>query len=229
MKPTAFKIAAVSGLLLIACSVVLMLVNPQAENNLPSGFFTPVIAFEFIRSLNEVRHFFQVKDPAAYEQAMLMGNWIDYAFMCLYSFFLLCLSIGIRQLTKVNTLYLAILLCLAMLAGDALENYEIYQIILNYKSGHIEYALWLLNIFTWLKWGSIASAFLLLSPFFFSGKLFHKLIGLLCLSSFGLGIAAYLQHGILNEIFSLNVVLVFLLLVIFALSFKSKAAKAYRH
>ena len=57
MKPTAFKIACVLGILLLACAIVLMFINPQPQNNLPKEFFTPIIAFEFIQSPVEVKHF----------------------------------------------------------------------------------------------------------------------------------------------------------------------------
>ena len=114
------------------------------------------------------------------------------------------------------------LFCLTMLVFDGLENLQLYHILQNYKTGDIIENLGLLNIFTWLKWSSIASAFLLFSPFFFKGKVFHKIIGALCVVCFGLCIAAFLQHGVLNEIFATSVVLVFLLLVVFVFTFKEK-------
>lgn len=228
MKPTAFKIARVFGVLLLACAIVLMIINPQPQNNLPREFFTPIIAFEFIRTPQEVKHFFEVKNISLYEQKMLLGNWIDYGFMFLYSGLLFCIILGIKKITKMNVLYIAILLCLVMLNGDAMENFQIYQIVEKYKSTDITNNLSCLNIFTWSKWSAIASTFLLLSPFFFSGNLFQKIIGILCITCFGLCIAAFLHHGILNEIFALNVVVVFLLLVTFVFSFKENTTAASR-
>ncbi len=222
MKPIPFKIACFVGILLLIVALALMIINPQPENNLPAGFFTPVIAFEFIQTPTEVHHFFSMKDFHNYEQSMLLGNNIDYLFMCLYSSLIFCIAIGIQKISNAKTMYLAMLFSFSMLAFDALENYQIYQIIQHYILGNITNNLNLLNIFTWLKWSSIASSFLLFSPFFFKGKIFHKTIGALCISCFGLCIAAFLQHGVLNEIFAANVVLVFVLLVVFVFTCKEK-------
>jgi hypothetical protein len=225
MKPTAFKIACVFGVLLLACAIALMLINPQPADNLPQGFFTPIIAFEFIQSPQEVQHFFEVKDPIAYGNSMLLGNWVDYGFMFLYSGLLFCIAIGIKKIEKANVLYLAMVLCFSMFVGDALENYQIFRIVTMYKyeSAPLDAYLKDLNLYTWIKWGSIASVFLLFSPFFFSGNWFQKIIGFLSLTCFGWCIAAFLHHGILNEIFALNVVLVFTLLVIFVFTYKVSA------
>lgn len=220
MVLTEFKIARITGILLLIVAVILLFVNSKPENNLPEGFRTPIIALEFIQSQEEVKHFFEVKNVSQYEQDLILGNKIDFLFMFLYSGLLFCIAIGIRNITKANTMYLAMLFCVGMLIFDALENIQLQQITFNYKNGDISENLHLLSIFTWLKWGCIASTFLLFSPFFFKGKLFHKIIAVFCIGSFGLCIAAFLQHGILNEIFSTSVVLVFLMLVIFVFTFK---------
>lgn len=223
MKLHAFKIARFFGIALLACAIVLLFINPKPENNLPAGFYTPIIAFEFIQTPQEVQHFFDVKDVSTYVQALRIGNWIDYIFMVLYSSLLCCIAIGIQRITKLKIMYFAMFLCLLMLLSDAIENYWIYCIttIFRYNSAAVEMYLHNLNIFTWLKWGSIASTFLLFSPFFLKGKLFHKIIGISGVACFGLCVAAFLQHGILNEIFATSVVLVFLLLVIFVFTFSS--------
>ncbi|MFN8236900.1 MAG: hypothetical protein U0T77_01915 [Chitinophagales bacterium] len=217
-----FRIARILGILLLIYSIILLFVNPQPADNLPEHFFTPIIAFEFIQSPQEVAAFFKVPDESAYIQAMLLGNWIDYVFMVLYSGLLFCIALGIKKITGAQTMLLAAVCCLIILVCDALENYQIYLIISRFKNQEIFENLALLNIFTWLKWSSIASVFLLFSPFFLKGKLFHKIIGCLCISSFGLCIAAFLHHGILNEIFANSIVMVFLLLVIFVFTFKEK-------
>lgn len=219
-----FKTARILGILLLICSIVLLIVNPKPADNLPEHFFTPIIAFEFIQTPQEVVAFFDVPDSGSYMESMLLGNWIDYGFMVLYSSLLFCIALGIKKMTGAQTMFLAFACCIIMLVCDALENYQIYLIISNYKNQEISGNLALLNIFTWLKWSSIASAFLLFSPFFLKGKLFHKCIGCLSVSCFGLCIASFFHHGILNELFAGNVVLVFLLLVIFVFTFKEKPA-----
>lgn len=221
-----FRTARILGVLLLICSLVLLLVNPKPANNLPKDFYTPIIAFEFIQTPQEVATFFDIPDVDSYIETMLLGNWIDYGFMALYSALLFCIALGIKKISGAQTMILAFACCATMLVCDALENYQIYLIITRYKNQAISENLALLNIFTWLKWSSIASAFLLFSPFFLKGKLFHKIIGCLCISCFGLGIAAFLHHGLINELFAGNVVLVFLLLVVFVFSFKDQIPAA---
>lgn len=219
MKPTAFKFATFLGFLLLILSIVLLVVNPKAQGNLPKGFFTPVIAFEFIQTSGELTQFFKVSQVTQYETTMLTGNYIDYGFMVLYTLFLLAVAIGIQRISGVNAMWVAILLCFTALLGDAMENIQIHQLIKHHRSADLQHPLYLLNIFTWLKWGSIASVFLLFSPHFLKGTLFSKLTGLCCWICFGLCGAAFFQHGIINEIFTASVVLVFLLLVIYVATF----------
>ncbi|MFN8294821.1 MAG: hypothetical protein U0T69_01435 [Chitinophagales bacterium] len=228
---SAFKTARVFGIALLVCAGVLMFINPKPENNLPTGFYTPIIAFEFIQSKQEILNFFKVANEASYESNMLLGNYIDYVFMVLYSCFLLYIAVGIKKITHTKTMYLAMFFCMTMLIADAMENYQIYQLVVkrNVDFNQInpissfnlyEVYLSLLSLFTWLKWSSIASTFLLFSPFFFNGKTFHKIIGVFCVACFGLCIAAFMQHGILNEIFATSVIVVFLLLIIFVFTYK---------
>ncbi|MBK9329229.1 MAG: hypothetical protein IPM95_07925 [Sphingobacteriales bacterium] len=216
MASEPFRIARYLGVLLLICALILLLVNPKPANNLPKDFYTPIIAFEFIQTPQEVAAFFDIPDVNSYIRTMLLGNWIDYGFMVLYSALLFFIALGIKRISGAQTMLLAFVCCITMLVFDALENYQIHLIITHYKNQAISGNLALLNIFTWLKWSSIASAFLVFSPFFLKGKWFHKIIGCLCISCFVLGIAAFVRHGLLNELFAGNVVLVFLLLVIFA-------------
>ena len=236
MHLSAFKTARILGIALLVCAVSLLIINPKAENNLPAGFYTPIIAFEFIQTKQEIMNFFKVADVASYESNMLLGNYIDYIFMVLYSCLLLYIAVGIKKITQTKAMYFAMFFCMIMLIADAMENYQIYHLVVkrNIDFNQInpissfnlyEVHLSLLSLCTWLKWSSIASTFLLFSTFFFSGKTFHKIIGFFCVVCFGLCIAAFMQHGILNEIFATSVVVVFLLLVIFVFTYKEAENK----
>lgn len=216
-----FKVARVVSVFLAIVAIILSVRGTKNENNLPDGFFTPIIALEFIQTTQEVQHFFKVNDVAKYEADLLFGNKVDYLFMTFYSVLIFCIALGIKHITKSKLMYVVMSLCVVMLLCDALENHQIAQIIFYYKSNaSIESFLTKLSIFTWLKWGSISISFLVLATYFLKGNLFYKTIGVLGISSFVLCIAAFLHHGILNEIFALNIVLVFLLLVIFVFTYK---------
>lgn len=215
-----FKIARTIGVLLAIVAIVLSVRGTKNENNLPNGFVTPIVALEFIQTTQEVQHFFEVKDVQKYESDLLFGNNVDYIFMTVYSCLLFCIALGIKQITHSKSMYAVMFFCVVMLLCDALENHQIAQIILYYRTASIDTFLSKLTVFTWLKWSAIAASFLLFAPFFLKGYWFHKMIGILGISSFILCIAAFFKHGILNEIFAGNIVLVFLLLVIFVFTYK---------
>lgn len=220
---TYFKIARIIGVLLAIVAIVLSIKSTKNENNLPQGFFTPIVALEFIQTPQEVKHFFEVKDVQQYESDLLFSNNVDYIFMTVYSCFLLFIALGIYKITSSKILFVAMFLCIIMLLGDAIENRQIAKIIFYYKSdAPIDIFLSKLSVFTWLKWASIATTFLIFAPFFLKGNWYQKAIGILGISSFLLCIAAFLKHRILNEIFALNIILVFLLLVIFVFTYKPK-------
>jgi hypothetical protein len=223
MKPAAFKIAIALGILLLGLAVSLLIINPKPENNLYGGFRTPILEMEFAQKTEHIKTIFSVKDPIHYEQQFLLGNWIDYGFMLTYSLFLFFISLGIYKLAKSNAILLAFFLCLLMLAADAFENMQIFNIILHYKKGDISPNLEWMHLFTWVKWGSIAAVFILFSPFFFSGTIFQKIAGLFQLACFGLAIAAFILPGVLSELFALSVSINFLLLFVFSILYKQPA------
>lgn len=226
------KIARVLAVFLLITAIVLLFTNPKAENNLPIGFRTPIIAFEFIQNKQEIIDFFNVKTPNVYISKMLCGNSIDYIFMIIYSAFLACIAIHIFRCKSKLLMYIALLFCMMMLVGDALENWQIYNLVSKFQNNYdlvtsiVSYNFYdihitLLKFFTWLKWFSIASTFAIFSIYFLKEKISYKIIGVLCLLSFCLSIIAFFNHGLMNEIFSTSVVLVFLSLTIFVFTNKA--------
>jgi hypothetical protein len=215
-----FKTARIIGILLAVVAILLSVRGTKNENNLPAGFFTPIIALEFIQNTQQVLHFFDVKDPVTYEADLIFGNNVDYLFMTLYSLLIFCIALGIYKINQSKLMFPVMIFSVVMLLSDALENHQIAQIIFYYKTAPIDSFLSLLSIFTWLKWSAIATSFLFFSTYFLKGNLFYKIIGSLGITCFILCIAAFLQHGILNEIFALSIILEFLLLIIFVFRFK---------
>ena len=220
MKPFAFKIAIFLGIVLLGLAVALLIINPKPEDNLYDGFQTPILAMEFAQRPEQIQQLFSVNNATNYEQQFLLGNWIDYGFMLSYSSFLFFICWGIYRITRSNALLLSLILCLVMLTGDALENLQIFNILLHYRSGDISAHLSWMHLFTWIKWGSIAAAFILLSPYFFSGNLFQKTICFFQIVCFGLAIAAFIVPGPISEMFAVTVSVNFLLLFIFAIVYK---------
>lgn len=225
LKP--FKIASIISIALILLSVCLIFINPKKENNLTQGYSTPIIAFEFIDFPAAVQFFFEVKNPTAYKNSMLLGNKIDYLFMIVYSAFLFFIARGLYAIFKLKILYLAMIFCVLMWIGDAFENFQIYNIIQNYKTTNIQQNLDWLHLFTWLKWSSIASTFLIFAPFIWKLNTFGKTISIVGVLCFCLAIIAFFIGGIWHEIFALSVSITFLLLTIFVFLFKTNSAIQY--
>jgi hypothetical protein len=99
------------GIGLLMMSIVLMFINPSPESNLAEGFYTPIIAFEFIQNTAQVKAFFEIEQQELYLQKMLLGNQLDYIFMFLYSIFLGLFSYYLYKKTKHKIFIIAIILC----------------------------------------------------------------------------------------------------------------------
>ncbi|MFV0605963.1 MAG: hypothetical protein ACK5NK_09000 [Niabella sp.] len=220
MKTDAFKIARILGILLAVTAITLMPINPKAEYNLDQGFRTPIIAFEFAKDTATINQLFNVSNVAQYKADFKLGVQIDFGFMFLYSGLVLFVAIGIYQRKKILSVYIFSLLCLLMVIFDTIENIQILQIIQLHPRNNFSTQLNLLHLFTWLKWSSIAIAFLYLSSYFFLQKRFGKIIGFLQAACLVLLVVAYFNYGLMNEIFSTLVSLNFLCLIVFVFTSK---------
>jgi hypothetical protein len=213
-----------TGLLMVAMSIGLLAVFPTKAPNMPNGFVTPIIAFEFIETRAEVVAMFTQTDNAGRESinapmlaAFDLGNRLDYLYMVLYSGFLMMFSLTCAKLSGKKYFYVAAVLSLFVLACDALENIQLLGITAYLRScmmmGDLEALLVNLSRFTWMKWGGIAAIFLILAPWFLRGGKFSKTIGLFGIASAGFGLAAFVHRPVVTEIFGLSVVLTFLMMI----------------
>ncbi|NOY70752.1 MAG: hypothetical protein GXP53_14935 [Deltaproteobacteria bacterium] len=219
--------AGVVGLLVIAMSILLVAVFPSKAPGLPEGFFTPIIAFEFIETRAEVFQMFTATDGNLRQSmidAMDFGNRLDYVYMCLYSLFLLLFAVRCAEVSGKKYYYIGALLALTVLFADALENIQLLGITSAIENGDLGAYLVRLHIFTWIKWGGIAAIFMVLVPWFMKGGLFSKAIGLTGIASFMLGIVSFLHRSIINEFFGLSVGLMFILMIIYCFKFRGNPA-----
>lgn len=212
------------GLAVILMSVLLLSVFPPKAPSLPEGFLTPIIAFEFIQTHTEIKEMFGGENITMRNEmarAMDIGNRLDYVYMCLYSAFLLMVSVTCARLSNNKYYYTGAVLALAVLAADALENVQLLGITANLSTGNFDPQLRLLHLFTWIKWGGIALIFLTLSPWFLKGDRFSKIIGIMGIIIFILGVSAYMNRSVINEIFSLSIALMFILMIIYCFTYKT--------
>ncbi|MBC2715198.1 MAG: hypothetical protein HF978_07815 [Desulfobacteraceae bacterium] len=222
MDRTFLKVGYV-GLLVMGMSILLVIIFPSKASKMPDGFITPVIAFEFIETRMEVFQMFMSTDGTIRQEmvdAMDLGNQLDFIYMLLYSMFLLMFSLKCAKISSEKFYYIGAALSLMVLSADALENIQLMGITANLESGEFESCLTWLHLFTWIKWGGIATIFLVLFFWFIKGDIFSKIIGFTGILSFLTGVLAYLNRSVLNEIFGLTVAMMFLMMIVYCFTYK---------
>lgn len=208
--------AGIIGICVIMTSMILLVIFPGRGPKLPEGFITPIIAFEFMRTPQEVMDLFgQTGSPGGQDlvRAMNLGNRVDFLYMVLYSAFLFVFCQRAAFITERKGYYLGCFLTPVILAGDFLENLQLLGITSRLGSGGFEHQLALLKVFTWQKWGGITLVFLVLLPFFLQGGILSRAIAACSAVAACLCAAAFIHPGMANELFSLSVAVVFLLMI----------------
>jgi len=214
-----FGTAGLLGLSVLVMSLVFGIAFPYRGARLPEGFFTPIIAFEFIETEQEVLAMFSGPDGAIDPHkvdTMNAVNRLDFVYMLVYSMFLLTFAFACARLSGKKYLYAAVVMSLAVLLFDALENIQLLGITSKLESRDFAPQLARLHIFTWIKWGGIATILVLLAPYFLSGGVFSKALGWLAAATFLIGLGAFLHRSVLNEIFFLCIGLMFLSMTVYS-------------
>lgn len=221
-----FRISGIIGLGVIAVSLVLLLLAPGETGPLPPGFTTPILAFEFAETAADVEALFAPAGSAvraAMVTAVTRGTWLDFLYMLLYSAFLFTFCATCVRLTGNRFYYVGSVLALVALTADALENVQLLS-IMGSLGGDFTSPLRWLKFFTWLKWGSLAFTFLVLIPYFARGDLLARFLATFAAVPFVLGVLAYFGPGLLNELFSLAIAAMFLLLIVYCWLYRTPMA-----
>ena len=158
MKNRLFLKAGYVGLLVIVMSMILVIIFPSKAPKMPAGFFTPIIAFEFIETKAEVFQLFVSTDGTIRQSmvdAMDLGNPLDFIYMFLYSLFLLMFCLKCAQISSKKYYYMGAVIALAVLSADVLENIQLLKITANLETGDFKQYLAWLHLFTWMKWGGL--------------------------------------------------------------------------
>lgn len=216
-----FRAAFHAGLLTIIISITIMAIFPAKAAKLPEGFITPVIAFEFIQSENEVLDLFGHDDTperSAIIEKMDRGNMVDFLYMVSYASFLVLFSLSWSRSTGRQVFLAAAVIAVAVLAGDFFENLQLLSITSKIRAGGYERELELLNIFTWIKWGGLALYFVVVTPFMTGKKIYTRTATALAVCTAILAFAAFMHRPVISEIFSLMVAVMFIVSIVFAFS-----------
>lgn len=205
--------------------VALMVVFPREVHELPAGFRTPIIAFEFAQTTTEVRAMFTAADgrlDTRLLDAMDLGNAFDYGFLLLYGGFL-TITAGFVAHSAGDRYRLASALAIIAAGSDAFENRQLLAITHALREGAgFDAQLSLLAQATWTKWGCLAIALSWLSPWLFrvstAGKVAAAFAWVATLS----GGAALWQRGALNEALSIAVTCAFIAIWLVLLRLRSE-------
>lgn len=208
------------GVIMISIGITLLFINPMVVGTLPKGFFTPIIALEFIRNTNDLKNFFDIITADIIKRDLLLGNQIDYAYMASYGLFaLLCSALMYRD-SQAKALWLSLPIVTLIVTADVFENLYLSEILSIDSYSNASLLLNQLHLFTWLKWGGLSALMLLFSVYFLQGNWKKIILGVILLSSFITGSTAFFLGGVWCEILAANILLSFLGLFIFSLSWK---------
>ncbi len=210
-------VSIITGVIMAAIGLVLMSVNPVVVGTMPDGFVTPIIALEFMNNTNDLHHFFNIVTVEDVKQSFRLGNQIDFFFMFAYGFFALFCGILMYRDSRAKALWLSIPLVALTIFSDAYENLNIAEILAMKDYSNATLILDQLQLYTWLKWGSLSAIMLLYSVYFFQGNWKKIILGVIMLSSFVFAIIAFFQRGIYCEIMSANIMACFVGLLVFAI------------
>ena len=222
-----FIISGIIGVCVIITSIILIMVFPAKVHKLPEGFITPIIAFEFIRTPQEVFDLFGPAESPQHQtliNAMDLGNKLDFIYMLLYNAFLVVFCWKVASLTGKKIYLAGVFVALVILASDCFENIQLLAITSHLGNSSFESQLKMLKIFTWLKWEGTVVAFLILLPYFLKGAVLSRMIAPCSAIAAVLSVTAFTHHGVANELFSLSVVIVFVLMIVYSLFHKEAIA-----
>ena len=149
--------ACILALATLLITIIMLFLMP-AHAALSEGFYTPIIAFEFAQS-NQDLLFLAGNAGANNRQGMHSGLLWDMAFPFAYAGFL-CVLIGSHLNKHPRIATLGLLFSLLTIPADIYENWVLLSILdALSQASSTETLLAQLHIATWLKWGSMGLGF----------------------------------------------------------------------
>ncbi|MGK5092883.1 hypothetical protein WDW89_12810 [Deltaproteobacteria bacterium TL4] len=222
--PSSFQKCGYIGILLIIVSLALIAVFPVQVPWMMDGFVTPIVAFEFVETPQEIYQMFQtehIEEQLVLFKGMESGLYIDFLYAWIYAGFLVVFAFLCQKETGGKLFFMGMLISIFAAATDNFENYYMLRILSKFHTANLEQDLGMLHLFTWLKWGSLTVVFLSLLPHFFQGNRYAKLIGMTGGLAFLLALFAFFHRSWLNELLSLTIVITFVLMIIYCFTHKS--------
>ena len=209
------KLLAALGLAVFIVSIVLQFLFPTEAAWMPDGISSPIVAFEFLQTSEEVKAFF---GPSSSERTkwlneMIIGHQVDYLYLVLYGLFLAAWGRLAVEETAKKGFYLIVVLAVVASFSDMIENWQLVTIVEQIEQSDFSKELRLLYIFTWLKWGSLALALAGVAVYLFPKEWLGKIFSLVSALTLIWGVFAFIDRTAVM-VFSLGIVLQFVLLIV---------------
>ncbi len=216
MKRNPFLPALILALAVVSLTILFPQVPPA------KGIKSPVIEMEFARSPETVDAVtgYGTEQQETIVDAFRRNTAHDRWFILAYSFFL-AVSCAIAWKQGGQPVLLAGA-ALALAAGvfDFAENRHMMW-IWDRLGGDFNAALSRLHLLTWLKWASLGLVFCTLAPFAWRRGVAGKILAGGAVLNVGAGIAAaVMRQPVYYIVFSLTIMLCFVLLLVFALTYR---------
>jgi len=213
------------GIVLIIAGLFIMQAFPKDAYYMSEGFVTPIIYFEFVESPIEVYDFFGMTEETNadddFVNKMNCGNKLDFGFAFIYSFFLGFLFWSISKITNNKIYLIAVFLVIIAFIFDVLENIQLLGITAKLANGDFSSELINLQVFTWTKWISLSIIFTIYAYWLYTIKTVKYAI-LISLSPLVFGFMAFIKKGIITEIFSISISVMFVIATIYSFIYKKQ-------
>lgn len=167
---------------------VLMKVKVPADWAVPY-FKKPILAFEFAKSQLDLDQIFRTTQQEQFIAQLNQLNYWDFLFMGVYGVFLLLFLRAVATEMPVWLNRLLIWMVPLIICFDVMENLQLFEIARHITAGN-EHPLYMLMVFTWLKWGCLAFLFCGLSAFWLKGPWLFRPLGLIGIVNIGFGVMA---------------------------------------
>jgi len=217
---------ATGGFLAIPLIVFVVLMDSFTPQKASTGFDSFIIAFEFAQSESDVNTLF-INLPPETINNIDTGIYLDFGFMITYSFSLALFFTKSVRIFNMKWLLAGIPLSVIIFFGDFFENLLLLKITQIYYTGLNKIALVSilekLHIITWVKWGGLALAFMLMSIVLFKGNWLSKLAALACLLPLLFSIAALNNSPAVISIFTQTIFASFAILVFYSFLFRNNS------
>ncbi len=212
------------GLLGIPMLVFMLVMENLFPKSSPEGFQNFIIAFEFVRTPDQLHLLFKDFDNSILRK-IDKGNYIDFGFMFTYSAFLFLFFRKAAKIFNHKWLLTGTVISMIVLLSDFSENLLLLKITKIYypeiENEKLLPILSKLQLFTWIKWLGLAICFAMYSRKLIGKRILLNIdaVALILPFLFSFWALTGSSRGISK--FTLSVTLAFALLIVYCFYFKN--------